>query len=235
MAVRALVFDFDGTILDTETPEFLGWCGIYERHGVSLEPAAWGAGVGTWDAFDPVAHLEGRCGARLDGAALRAEHRAGVLAAIELERPLPGVVELLEEARAAGLGLAVASSSDRAWVTRWLERHGLLGAFSCLSTRDDVVRVKPDPELYLRALECLGLPAGDCAAVEDSPNGMRAALTAGLRVVAVPNPVTRDLPRPDGVVLVPTLAGVSLAGLTARLEAAGADPGRAGSNDAPSA
>lgn len=219
MTVRALIWDFDGTILDTETPEFLGWCGIFERHGTRLDPAAWGVGVGTWDAFDPFAHLQSLCGRQLDRASLEAELRAGVLAAIELERPLPGVVELLEEARAAGLSLAVASSSGREWVTRWLERHGLLGAFSCLRTRDDVRKVKPDPELYLAALDCLGLPAADCAAIEDSPNGMRSALAAGLRVVGVPNAVTRDLARPEGVVLVRSLAGVGLADLLERLEA----------------
>jgi len=218
MTIRALVFDFDGTILDTETPEFSSWRDLYTRFGATLEPAVWGVGVGTWDAFDPHAHLEGLTGRALDRAELTLEHRARVLGLIEAEVPLPGVVALLEEARTAGLRLAVASSSERAWVSGWLERHDLAGNFECLRTRDDVTRVKPDPELFLAAAECLGLPPAECVAFEDSPNGMKAALAAGMRVVAVPNAVTRDLAMPEGVLLVSSLAEQPLALLLERLE-----------------
>ena len=94
------------------------------------------------------------------------------------------------------LRLALATSSDRAWVTRWLEQHALLPLFEALATRDDVTRVKPDPELYVLAAQRLGVRAEDCIAVEDSFNGATAAVAAGMRVVVVPNDVTRTQPFP---------------------------------------
>ena len=125
---------------------------------------------------------------------------------------------VLEGLHVAGWPLALATSSDRRWVTRWLEQHGLLNLFTVLCTRDDVRRVKPDPELYVLAAQRLGLRAGDCLAVEDSLNGGLAAVAAGMRLVVVPNDVTRTQPFPpewarlnDGFAL----------GLVGLLEAAG--------------
>lgn len=197
--IEALIFDFDGTILDTETPEFHAWQTVYARHGATLELADWGRGVGTWDAFDPHAHLEGLTGQSFDTAAFRAEVRERVLEAIHALTPIPGVPEVLEDAKARGLRLAIASSSSRDWVTEHLGRLGLLGAFESLSTRYDVERVKPDPALYLHALAQLGIGPDRALALEDSPNGARAALSAGLRTIVVPNPVTRTLEFPAGV------------------------------------
>ena len=196
--LKALVFDFDGLILDTETPEFLAWSDIYQRHGVSLDPAAWGVGVGTWDAFDPVTHLEGLTGRPVTAEELRREQRERCLALIAAEQPLPGVRELLDGARERGLKLAVASSSGREWVEGHLRALGLLDRFQCVRTRDDVARVKPDPELYLAAAACLGVEPGECVAFEDSPNGARAALAAGMRLAVIPNGITRDLAFPEG-------------------------------------
>ena len=199
MRPHALIFDFDGTILDTETHEFDVWAEIYTQHGAILGLQEWGRGVGTWDAFDPFAHLEDQTESSLNRDALHAQIRREVLARIEVSQPMPGVVSTLEAAKHAGVRLAIASSSDRAWVGGWLEKLGLHGFFESLSTRDDVQRVKPDPELYVLAANRLELEPATCIAVEDSPNGCKAALAAGMRVIAVPNPVTRTLEFPAGV------------------------------------
>ena len=131
----------------------------------------------------------------------------------------PGVIDLLEAGQAAGLGLAVASSSDRAWINRWLAHHGILDQFQCVRTRDDVERVKPSPELFLSAAACLGVDPAECVVFEDSPNGMRAAAAAGMRCVAVPTELTASVELPVVTMRLATLAELPLAELLERLEA----------------
>ena len=109
---------------------------------------------------------------------------------------LPGVEALLTDARDRGLARAVASSSSCGWVDGWLRRHGIRDLLQVVVARDDVTLVKPDPELFLLAAGRLGVEPGRCVVFEDSPNGMRAALAAGMRCVAVPNVLTRPLERP---------------------------------------
>ncbi len=190
--LQALIFDFDGTILDTETHEFRRWEALYRQHGRTLALPDWQQGIGTWDAFDPWLGLPEAVQARQ--AEVHAELRGLIHADIEASELRPGVRAVLEEARAAGLRLALATSSDREWVTRWLSQHGLLTWFEVMATRGDVARVKPDPELYALAVSRLNLRPGECLAVEDSFNGATAALAAGVEVVVVPNEVTASQP-----------------------------------------
>lgn len=189
---QALIFDFDGTILDTETREFQHWQALYRAHGRELALADWQRGIGTWDAFDPWAGLPDHVQA--DRERVHAGLHGRILADIAEQDLRPGVRAVLEGVRVRGLRLALATSSDRAWVTRWLAQHGLLELFEVLATRDDVRRVKPDPELYALAAARLGLRPQQCLAVEDSLNGATAAVAAGVPVVVVPNDVTRTQP-----------------------------------------
>ncbi|WP_102128181.1 HAD family hydrolase [Deinococcus planocerae] len=193
-ALRALIFDFDGTILDTETREFWHWQTLYREHGRELALADWQRGIGTWDAFDPWAGLPEHVLADREQVRLGLHER--IVSDIAEQDLRPGVRDVLEGIAGAGLRLALATSSDRAWVTRWLEQHRLLSLFEVLATRDDVRRVKPDPELYSLAASRLSLRPGECLAVEDSLNGATAAVAAGCRVVVVPNDVTRTQPFP---------------------------------------
>jgi HAD superfamily hydrolase (TIGR01509 family) len=207
----ALIFDFDGLIIDSETPLFEIWSAIYQEHGYSLTLDQWQHALGTQGGFDPYADLSTRLSRTLDreslGAAVRDQHweRCG-------EAPLlPGVRERLEEARQLGLGAAVASSSPSAWVDPWLDRHELRQFIGAVCTRDDVGRVKPAPDLFLLAAERLGVSPSSCIVFEDSPNGLLAAHAAGMHAVAVPNPLTRDLPRPVPCLVLESLASCSLA------------------------
>lgn len=135
-------------------------------------------------------------------------------------RPLlPGVEALLNDAKALGLGRAVASSSSCGWVDGWLRRHGIRELLDVVVARDDVRRVKPDPELFLLAASRLGRAPSTCLVFEDSPNGMRAALAAGMRCVAVPNALTRPLARPDVDLVLDSLAECSLAEVLQALSA----------------
>jgi len=192
--IQALIFDFDGLILDTETTDLQSWQEIYLEYGCTLPISAWAVGLGgSPDLFDPCEHLESQLGQSVDREAIRAEKRRRETELIEAQPILPGVREYITDARRLGLKLAVASSSSRSWVMGHLSRLGLLSHFHCIKCADDVKRTKPDPDLYISAIDALGLQANQAIAFEDSPNGILAAKRAGLFCVAVPNPVTRQL------------------------------------------
>ena len=185
-----MIFDFDGLILDTETPEFVSWQEAYAAHGASLDLSRWSQVIGTMEpGWSPQAQLEKQIGGPVDRASIKARH----IELIDAEVVRPGVEAWLDEARSLGLLVGLASSSGRPWVTTYLERLGLLGRFAAIATGDRVPRTKPDPAVYRLALSELGVSAGDAIAVEDSPNGVAAAKAAGLRVVAVPNGMTAGL------------------------------------------
>jgi len=211
MKVRALVFDFDGLICDTELPAFVSWRAAWREHGVELTLDTWSARIGTVDGFDPAGELEVRCGRTFtaDAAARRIAHRNDLLSTTT---PLPGVADYLADAARLGLAVGVASSSPREWVGEHLERLGLAHHFTCLSCFDeqDELAAKPAPDLYLAAVERLGVDPDDTIAFEDSEHGVTAAKAAGLHCVAVPHDLTRhmDFTRADAVV--ESLAAVSL-------------------------
>lgn len=192
--LRALVFDFDGTILDTESAEFRRWQEFYRRHGLTLELELWQQGIGTWGGFDPWAALP--ASALANRERLAEELSAAVIEDVANLSLRPGIGKLLQEARDAGYLLALATSSDREWVRKWLVRHELLSFFSAMATRDDVARVKPNPELYSLATRLLEVRPEEALAIEDSLNGATAAVAAGLSVVVVPNEITAGQPFP---------------------------------------
>jgi HAD superfamily hydrolase (TIGR01509 family) len=207
--IRALLFDFDGLLLDTEGPSYRSWAEVYERHGHELELGTWSAAIGTIDGFDPVGHLEG-LGVTLDDAAHEARQRRD-LDLCDLEQLRPGVSELLEEAERRGLQTAIVSSSGDAWIARHLDRHDLLDRFDAIvCANGDRDRAKPRPTLYLEALDRLGVGAADAVAFEDSPNGVAAAVAAGIFCVAVPNDVTSALDLSAANRVVTSLAEVEL-------------------------
>ena len=130
---------------------------------------------------------------------------------------LPGVRDLVSYARGRGIKLAVASSSNRAWVEGLLQKRGVGDDFDCICCREDVARTKPYPDLYLAALACLGVRALETAALEDSPNGIAAARAAGIYVVALPNPVTAELDLSAADSRLESLAAIPPAGLIGQL------------------
>jgi HAD superfamily hydrolase (TIGR01509 family) len=204
--VAAIILDFDGLILDTETPIFEAWREAYHGRGHVLTMDDWQHTLGTNGGFDPRARLVELAGEGFDGEAVEREVQEANRRACEALSLLPGVEALLIEAERLGLRRAVASSSSRAWVEGWLTRHGIRGRVEVVCARDDVARVKPAPDLFLLAAERLALSPAACLVFEDSPNGMRAARAAGMRCVAVPNGLTRQLRLPDPDLVVGSLA-----------------------------
>ncbi len=186
--IRALVFDFDGLILDTESTFIEAYADIHARHGLPFdrEPLRKEAGFvdytfDAWRAF----------GKDRDRASLEAERRARNRE-LDLKLPIrPGVTALLDAAAEAGLRLGVASNETHAHVEGHLSRVGLLRRFEFVACRDDVSSPKPEPDVYRLVLNRFGVKAGEAVAFEDSPIGILAAKRAGMWVVAVPNDTTR--------------------------------------------
>jgi beta-phosphoglucomutase-like phosphatase (HAD superfamily) len=141
---------------------------------------------------------------------VRSRFGSRFLELLALERLRDGVETWLAEAARLGLDLAIASGSPRAWVAGHLTELRLMNQFKALRCLDDVVHSKPAPEVYLSALDCLGLRADEAIAIEDTPNGSRAAKAAGLYTIAVPNPVTRRLPFEQADLVVESLADLAL-------------------------
>jgi HAD superfamily hydrolase (TIGR01509 family) len=193
--VRALLFDFDGLLLDTEYASRAGWQRLYREHGHELPTDLWATLVGTTHApFDPMAHLEELVGEPLERESLNERRYAHEISLIEAEELRPGIAEYLAAARRHGLKRAIVSSSTRDWVDMHLERLEEAVGWDAICTADrDPARAKPSPTLYLEALQALEVAADEAVAFEDSPNGVLAAKAAGIFCVAVPNEVTRDL------------------------------------------
>jgi len=187
----AVVFDFDGVIVDTEVAIYEGWQEIYGDHGVELPLELYVQCVGSdHKAWDPKSHLERLVGRRLDWEKLLAVHGLRVRAALAEEGVMPGVLPWLEFLKGNGIPCAVASSSSRNWVGGWLGKLGLAGWFEAWHCRDDVERIKPAPDLFLRAAAALGVDVAETLVIEDSANGLHAALAAGCGTLVVPNRIT---------------------------------------------
>ncbi|HET9781033.1 MAG TPA: HAD-IA family hydrolase [Candidatus Dormibacteraeota bacterium] len=216
--IRAIVFDFDGLILDTEEPIYRSWLEVYEAHGEDLPFDRWIQTVGSTDTvFHPQHHLEERLGRALTEEVLtRRKDRRNQL--ILANAVLPGVVDRLDEARALGLKLGGASSSTREWVQGHLDRLGILDRFECVRCRDDVAHAKPEPDLYLAVAECLRVLPEEAVAVEDSPNGVMAAKRAGMACVAIPNSITASLDLSHADLLLNSLSEVTMNELLERLD-----------------
>ena len=180
-------------IVDSESPGYQAWSELYTSHGCSLPFEKYSACIGTLDGFDLHAYLEEQSGRSFDEDELKAACNTRwreLMAGMPL---LPGVASVIAGAKSRGLKLAVASSSTGDWVGENLQKFRLRDQFDAVCTREAVAAVKPDPALYLLALETLDVKADEAIAFEDSPNGILAAKRAGIFCIAVPNPLTRQL------------------------------------------
>ena len=191
--IKAIVFDFDGLILDTETTDFEAWRAIYRACGVELPLSMWLPIIGdaTQD-FKIDQHLVELTGQPIDRAELRKRQLALHLEMLEDAVPMPGVEDYIHDAKGLGIRVGVASGSRRSWVVDGLDRLGLADHFDTVVCRDDVGRAKPDPAAYIAAVQNLGTNPDQALALEDSPPGVEAAKSAGLFCVAVPGPMTKN-------------------------------------------
>jgi HAD superfamily hydrolase (TIGR01509 family) len=203
---KAVLFDFDGVLVDTEWAIYEAWHRTFLAHGHPLPLETYTQCIGSdFDTWSPKAHLEELTGNSFDWHDLDARRQEEIVRDLSQEGPMPGVLELLEALYTRDIRVAVASSSSHPWVDGWLERLGIAQWFDTVVCRGDAPRIKPAPDLYLEAARRLRVAPADCLVIEDSLNGVKAANAAGSPVWAVPNRCTACLDFSLATAIVPDL------------------------------
>lgn len=194
--IKAIIFDCDGLLIDTETPWYIAFREIYEEHQVDLPLEMYAQCIGNSDflQFNPYDYLEKCCKRKVDRNVIDRRVQEIHTRIMKDQTLLPGVENYLKRAQELGLKIGLASSSRRAWVEEHIKAHQIHHFFNTIHTKDEVECVKPHPELYLQAIQALGVEKHEVIAFEDSLNGLKAAKEAGIQCVIVPNEVTSCLP-----------------------------------------
>ena len=189
---QAILFDFDGIILDSEWPIFQSWKNLFEREGHELAQDLYVNCIGSdFEAWSPPNHLEELTGKQYDWEEEHAIRQVSIMSDLEEAQPMPGVEDLAKNL--SHKPTAVVSSSSHRWVDGWLEKLNLMPHFNTTVCRGDAPKIKPAPDLFLEAARQLDIHPNECLVIEDSINGMNAAHQAGMKVLAVPNRLTRIL------------------------------------------
>lgn len=216
--LKGLIFDFDGLILDTETPIFEAWQKVYRQYGCDLPFDLWISTVGTSEAyFEPVQYLHSISQATINDAELKRFYSQFENDLIAREEILPGIKDLIIDAYNKGLKLAIASSSPLSWVLNYSKKLGIDHYFSCFATKDEVKFTKPHPDLYRLALNKLNLDHKEVVALEDSLHGIHAARQAGIFTIAIPANLTLNLDFSVADITVPNASAISLDDINERL------------------
>ncbi len=216
--IKGIIFDFDGLILDTETPIYQAWSDIYRDHNTYLPLDSWLLTVGTAEnSLDPLDFLEKRTNLKIDRPALQKKHD-DIEQGYILQQPiLAGVQNTIHDALNLGLLLGVASSSPRSWVHGHLSRLGLIDFFQTIVTQEDVTQTKPYPYLFQKAVKNLGLFPYQVIAFEDSAMGVTAAKTAGIFTIAIPNSLTKNLMLDHADMVFSSMSEISLSELISKI------------------
>lgn len=205
MPPGAIVFDLDGTIVDTEWPVFEAIRDAYRAHDLDFTVGDWVDNIGRANHPSWTEMLTAALDRPPDEEVVRST-RARAREGTDRAPVLDGVEQLIRVATTSDIPLAVASSSARDWVESHLERLGLRDHFRAVRTRDDVERGKPWPDLFLAAAAALDRDPNSALAIEDSMHGCTAAKAAGMQCVVVPNRITREQVPDDADLVVDSLA-----------------------------
>lgn len=194
MAFSAVLFDFDGVLVDTEWAIYQAWLRTFRNHGHDLPLEVYTRCIGSdFQTWSPKTHLEELSGLTFDWHDLDTRRQVEIIRDLEEEKPMPGVVGMLDKLGTQGIRKAVVSSSSHHWVDGWLNKLDLMDRFETVVCRGDAPRIKPAPDLYLEAAARLQLEPSECLVIEDSLNGVKAAKAAGMPVWVIPNRVTLGL------------------------------------------
>ena len=190
----AVLFDFDGVLVDTEWAIYQAWLRTFEAHGHDLPLEIYTRCIGSdFATWSPKTHLEDLSGMDFDWHDLDARRQQEIMQDLKHQGTMLGVVGLLDQLAAGGVRCAVVSSSSHAWVDGWLERLAISDRFETVVCRGDAPQIKPAPDLYQEAAKRLRLEPEQCLVIEDSLNGAKAAIAAEMPVWIVPNRVTTGL------------------------------------------
>ncbi len=191
MTIKGIIFDFDGLICDTETPELRAWETLFTDYGLTFPFERYQETIGAVHNDDtPFIFLEEMLKHPINRVEVKERFTFFRNKLIEIEPIRPGILNYLNAAIGFNLEIGLASSSPRYWIDFHLNRLSITDFFGCIKTFNDVSKTKPDPELYIKTLECMNLKPHEVIALEDSPNGVSAAKKAGIYVTVYPNKVT---------------------------------------------
>lgn len=219
MKIKTLIFDFDGLIIDSETPTLRSWQEIFQSYDLELPMEEYYLTIGTTDhLFDPLENLIQHVDDHIDKAEIKSKHRSRMLDLINENDLLPGIEDYLIRAKQIDLRIGIASSGVGYWINRLLDLKKISQYFDCVVTSDMVKFPKPEPDLYLRALQLLDTLPQQAIAFEDSPNGICAAKQAGIFCVAIPNQLTRNMDLSQADLLLDSLKQKTLDNLIWEIE-----------------
>lgn len=205
--IRAIIFDVDGLMIDSEPLAMEAWQTVVNPFGRRIDDVLFEQMLGVRQV-ECAAMLLARFRLPLTAEALMYRRNEAMLASLPgWVKAMPGLHELVVKSRVRGLKRAIATSSELRYVAIVL-RELNLGAFDVQVVAEDVTHGKPAPDVYLLAAQRLGLPAAQCLALEDAPNGVAAAKAAGMTGVAVPNEYTRSLDLSAADAVMPSLGTV---------------------------
>ncbi|MEM7578060.1 MAG: HAD family phosphatase [Planctomycetota bacterium] len=213
--LEAIVFDFDGVLVDSEPLHYQAFVLIARSLGFELtfeQYVQTYIGFDDRDAFRVMLEVTGREVTDAAVAELCAKKQPAfdALAKATGELALPGSVELLDAAQAAGFKVAIASGATRADINLMLGLLDRSDAFEAIVTADDVKRSKPDPASYAQAAVAIGVEPVKCLAIEDTRAGLKSATAAGLRTLAVTTSHEADELTDDAERVIHSLAGVTV-------------------------
>jgi HAD superfamily hydrolase (TIGR01509 family) len=191
---KAVLFDFDGVLVDTEWAIYEAWLETFRAESQDLPLELYTRCIGSdFATWSPKTYLEELTGATYDWVAKDEARQVVIRRDLEQAGPMPGVVDLLRKLKVLKVPCAVVSSSSHDWVDGWLAKLELADFFQTTVCRGDVPRIKPAPDLWLEALRRLDVSGSETLAIEDSLNGVKSAKAAGLNVWAIPNRCTAEL------------------------------------------
>jgi HAD superfamily hydrolase (TIGR01509 family) len=216
MTIKGLIFDFDGLILDTETPDVIAWVKIYKKYGQEFDFSEYSLAIGSVYEFSGPAKNLINLVPSLNLDEILQEWLQIEKELIEKQSIQPGIMDYLNFSKQENLKTAIASSAERSWVVGHLKRLGIEHLFNFIHTVDETKISKPSPALYHLALKSLQLEPDEVIAFEDSTNGVSAAKAAGIFCVAVPNQITRLLQLDQADLILDSLANLPLSQLLIR-------------------
>lgn len=191
---KAVLFDFDGIIIDSEWPIYQTWKQVFAHEGHILKLETYVQCIGSdFDTWSPEKHLESLTGKSYDWQTINSKRQVTLEADLQDAQTLPGVRELIAKIKADGKKIAIVSSSSHRWVDTWLEKLDLIKDMDQVVCKGDAPHIKPAPDLYLEAVKRFNIHASKCLVLEDSLNGVKAAKAAHCPAIAIPSRLTNCL------------------------------------------